>query len=87
MTDAKTSLTGPELPGLTDLLLEWLPRQRWLRVRVVSCGAWWSMTRIELTDVVRHVIIEVTYQAGSPSSIRCPSPSSVSSTPAAVTRA
>ena len=65
MTDAKTSLIGPELPGLTELLSEWLPRQRWFAGKGRELLTVVVHDAVKLTDVVRHVIIEVSYAAGS----------------------
>ena len=65
MTEPKSSLTGPELPGLTDLLIEWLPRQRWFAGKGRELQSVLVHDAIELTDVVRHVIIEVGYTTGS----------------------
>ncbi len=60
------------LPGLTELLVEWLPRQRWFagkgreleRVQIVAVHP--------LSDVVRHVIVEVLYAAGDPERYQLP---------------
>jgi maltokinase len=72
MTEPKSSLTGPELPGLTDLLLEWLPRQRWFAGKGREVESVLVLDAIELTEVVRHVIIEVKYASGSPEHYQVP---------------
>jgi maltokinase len=67
-----TSDTAAALPGLTELLIEWLPRQRWfagkgrplLSVRVVSLQ--------DLSEQVKHLIIEVRYAAGDPAYYQLP---------------
>jgi maltokinase len=72
MTEPKSSLTGPELPGLTDLLIEWLPRQRWFAGKGRELQSVLVHDAIELTDVVRHVIIEVRYATGGPEHYQVP---------------
>jgi maltokinase len=72
MTEPKSSLTEPELPGLTELLIEWLPRQRWFAGKGRELQSVLVHNAIELTDVVRHVIIEVNYVTGSPEHYQVP---------------
>ena len=52
------------LPGLDDLLLEWLPRQRWFagKGRALS-GVHVAEVR-ELSDTVRHTVVDVGYESG-----------------------
>src|SRR5947209_17077469 len=60
------------LPGLTDLLAEWMPRQRWFAgkgrplesVRVVDAHT--------VSDVVRHVIVQADYADGPPERYQVP---------------
>lgn len=72
MTEPMTSPQTPKLPGLTELLHEWLPRQRWFAGKGRTLQSVVVHDAIELTDVVRHVIIEVTYDTGSPEYYQVP---------------
>ncbi len=60
----------PELPGLTDLLLEWIPRQRWFAGKGRPVESMRVIEAQSLSDVVRHVIIEVRYADGKGASER-----------------
>ncbi|MCW2548628.1 MAG: hypothetical protein JWN96_3088 [Mycobacterium sp.] len=72
MTDAETPVETIDLPGLTELLIEWLPRQRWFAGKGRELQSVVVHSAVALTDVVRHVIIEVGYEAGSPEHYQVP---------------
>jgi maltokinase len=72
MTDAKASEEITDLPGLTDLLIEWLPRQRWFAGKGRELQSVLIHDAIELTAIVRHVIISVAYATGSPDFYQVP---------------
>jgi maltokinase len=61
-----------ELPGLTDLLREWLPRQRWFAGKGRDLESITVVDATVLTDVVRHVIVEVSYSSGDPDHYQVP---------------
>lgn len=60
-SEAHTSYGAAGLPGLVDLLLEWLPRQRWFAGKGRPVQGIEVVEAQSLSDVVRHVIIEVRY--------------------------
>jgi maltokinase len=72
MTDAETPLETIDLPGLPELLIEWLPRQRWFAGKGRELQSVLVHSAVGLTDVVRHVIIEVDYEKGSPEHYQVP---------------
>ncbi len=60
------------LPGLAELLVEWLPRQRWFAGKGRQLESVQILAVHPLSDVVRHVIAEVRYAAGDPERYQVP---------------
>ena len=62
-------MTGPlshqpefaDLPGLTDLFAEWIPRQRWFAGKGREITELRVADAHELTATVRHVVVEIAY--------------------------
>jgi maltokinase len=71
MTDAQTP-EEIDLPGLAELLIEWLPRQRWFAGKGRELHSVVVHSTTPLTDIVRHVIVDVRYETGSPELYQVP---------------
>ncbi len=64
-TDTATdTASDPALPGLTELLLEWLPRQRWFASKGREITGIVVQEATPLSEVVRHTIVQVSFTEG-----------------------
>ncbi len=58
---SSTAAAPPELPGLLELLAEWLPRQRWFAGKGRPVDGMSVVAVNDLTPAVRHLVVEVRY--------------------------